>query len=140
MVRILLAADGSEPCARAVAFVIRHHAIFGETEIHLVNVQPPLPGTAGGHLSREQRRQFHDEEGQKALAPARKALDDAGIKYIAQVAVGEPGPAIGNYCREHQIDQVVMGTRGRSSLQGAILGSVSHDVIEACTVPVLLVK
>src|SRR5689334_9249843 len=140
MFRILLAADGSEPSARAVAFVIKYHAVFGETEIHVVNVQPGLPGTAGGHLTREQRRQFHDDEGQKALAPARKALDAAGIKYIAQVSVGEPGPAIGAYCRDHKIDQVVMGTRGRGALQGAILGSVSHDVIAECSVPVLLVK
>ena len=35
---------------------------------------------------------------------------------------------------------IVMGTRGLSPLRGAIMGSVSHALIEKATCPVLIVK
>jgi nucleotide-binding universal stress UspA family protein len=140
MFKIVLAVDGSEVSDRAAAYLAKHRGHYGDAEIHLVNVQPSLPGTASGHLTREQRGKFHHEAGDAQLAAARRVLDAAGVKYEHHVCVGEPGAAIAAFCREHAIDQVVMGTRGRGSVAGAILGSVTHDVVEASTVPVLLVK
>jgi nucleotide-binding universal stress UspA family protein len=40
----------------------------------------------------------------------------------------------------HQCDQIVMGTRGLGALSGALLGSVSHQVLEKTSLPVTLIK
>jgi nucleotide-binding universal stress UspA family protein len=42
--------------------------------------------------------------------------------------------------QETQADIIVVGTRGLSALRGAIMGSVSHSLIEKATCPVLVVK
>ena len=42
---------------------------------------------------------------------------------------------------EHMnIDMVVIGSRGRGSVKGALLGSVSKYVLDKSKVPVLIVK
>jgi len=41
---------------------------------------------------------------------------------------------------ETQADIIVVGTRGLSTLRGAIMGSVSHALIEKAHCPVLVVK
>ena len=41
---------------------------------------------------------------------------------------------------EINADIIVMGTRGLSTLRGAIMGSVSHALIEKAKCPVLIVK
>ena len=140
MFRILLPVDGSEPSTRAVAHLIKARAMYGEVEIHVLNVQPSLPGTVSSHLSRSQMDNFHQEEGALQLAPARKLLDDAKVAHVAHMVVGEPAAVIARYVTDKHIDQVVMGTRGQSSLAGAILGSVASKVVNLCSVPVLLVK
>jgi nucleotide-binding universal stress UspA family protein len=40
----------------------------------------------------------------------------------------------------HQCDQIVMGTRGLGALSGALLGSVSHQVLEKTSLPVTLIN
>ena len=140
MFRILLPVDGSEPSTRAVAHLIKARATYGEAEIHVLNVQPSLPGTASSYLSKSQMDKFHQEEGGLQLAAARKLLDEAKVPYVAHMAVGEPAAEIAGYVNDKRIDQVVMGTRGQGKLAGAILGSVASKVVHLCSVPILLVK
>ncbi|HTE14346.1 MAG TPA: universal stress protein, partial [Burkholderiales bacterium] len=74
MLKVLVPIDGSENSNRVVRHVIKLAGELKESvEIHLLNVQHPLPGTIKGVS--EQAKQFHQEEGLAALAPARKILD-----------------------------------------------------------------
>ena len=107
-------------------------------EIHLLNVQHPLPGTIQGVA--EQARQFHQEQGLAALSGARKILDDAKVRYNHHISVGEAGPVVARMVEELKCDQVIMGTRGTSAIANMVLGSVATKVLHAVNVPVLLVK
>ena len=139
MLRVLVPVDGSENSLRAVQFVLKKTPLYEEPlELHLLNVQHPFPGTIQG--VHEQAERYHHDEGAKALAPARKALDAAGVKYVYHISVGEPAEAIAHFAKDKKIEQIVMGTRGLGSIANMLLGSVASKVLHLVEVPVLLVK
>ena len=139
MLRVLMPIDGSENSLRAVELVIRKAPLYKEPlELHLLNVQHPFPGTISG--VHEQAERYHHDEGAKALADARKALDAAGLKYVYHIIVGEAGEVIARFVKDKNIEQVVMGTRGAGSVANMLLGSVATKVLHLVEVPVLLVK
>jgi nucleotide-binding universal stress UspA family protein len=139
MLKTLIPVDGSDNSARAVQFLVKRAANSKEPlEVHLLNVQHPFPGTVKGVA--EQAKQYHHDEGVKALANARKLLDDAKIKYAYHIGVGEVGEVVAHFVNDLKCDQVVMGTRGMSSVANMVLGSGATKVLHLVDVPVLLVK
>jgi nucleotide-binding universal stress UspA family protein len=48
--------------------------------------------------------------------------------------------AITNYVNSHKFDLIVIGSRGRTGLNKAILGSVANDVVNKANVPIMVVK
>jgi nucleotide-binding universal stress UspA family protein len=139
MLKVLVPVDGSENSNRVVRYVLKLAADLKDPlEIHLLNVQHPLPGTIKGVA--EQAKQFHNEEGLAALAGARKILDDANVKYAHHISVGEVGPAVAHFVDDLKCDQVVMGTRGLSSVANMLLGATATKVLHLVHVPVVLIK
>lgn len=138
MQKILLPADGSEASNRAVQYLIRQAGNVKEPlDIHLLNVQHAMPGTVGEGA---QAKQYHHDEGVKALAPACKMLDDAKVKYAYHISVGDIGEVVAHFVNELQCDQVVMGTRGMGAVANMLMGSAATKVLNLVKVPVLLVK
>lgn len=136
---VLVPVDGSENSTRVVRQVLKLAAEFkAPLDIHLLNVQHPFPGTVTGVA--EQARQFHQEQGEAALAAARKLLDEAKTKYAYHISVGEAAPTIAQWVKELNCDQVIMGTRGMSAIGNMVLGSVATKVLHMAPVPVMLVK
>jgi nucleotide-binding universal stress UspA family protein len=139
MLKVLLPIDGSENSLRVVRYALMLSAELKEPlDIHVLNVQHPLPGTIKGVS--EQARLFHNEEGRAALAGAQKVLDAAGVKHTDHIVVGEVGAVVARLVDELKCDQVIMGTRGMSSIANMVLGSVATKVLHMVHVPVLLVK
>ena len=143
MLKILVPVDGSEASLRAVDYVVNKTQRYKDgLDVHLINVQPPLPygGQVSSLVGHHTIEEYHKEEGLKALEPARQKLDAAGVKYHYHIAVGEPAEVIAQYAKEHGIEQIVMGTRGRGAVSGMLLGSVATKVLALSEVPVVLVK
>lgn len=139
MLKTLIPVDGSDNSVRAVQFLMKQAGNSREPlEIHLLNVQHPFPGTIKGVA--DQAKQYHHDEGMKALANARKLLDNAKVKYTYHIGVGEVGETVAHFVNELKCDQVVMGTRGMSSVANMVLGSAATKVLHLVQVPVLLVK
>lgn len=141
MLRVLIAIDGSDTALRAVAHVIKQFpADRTAQELHLVNVQYSLHGGVSAFIDSAQIKQYHYEEGCKALASARALLDAAGVPYQSHLFVGEPAETIARFARENACDQIVIGTRGLGAVSSLLLGSVATKIIHLTEVPVLLVK
>ena len=142
MRKILVPVDGSEHADRAVAHAIELYKAGEESEIHLLNVQIPIDsGHARMFVSREAVQDYHREEGQAALASARRLLEAAGVPYSHHIAIGHVAGTIVRYAREHGFDTLIMGRHGGGGpLLDAVLGSVARDVVKHSTVPVILVK
>ena len=139
--KILLAADGSKYARHAVAYLIRHRKEFGANpEIHLLNVQPPLPARISGALSRSVVEGHHREEALKALAPAKRMLDVMGIGYKQVSMIGDPGGTVAEYAKNGKFSLAIMGSHGQGAFSSFVLGSVVRKVLASCKVPVLIVR
>ena len=139
--KILVAADGSGYARRAVQYVIRRLTKPGFVpEIHLINVQPHLPGRATAAVSASVVRDYYREMSGKALAPAARQLRRAKLPFRASYMVGEPGRVIAKEAQRGKYDLVVMGSRGHGALAGLVLGSVVSKVLASCSVPVLIIR
>ena len=139
--RILIPVDGSERSLAGVRYVAGTLApALRDLEIHLLNVQPPLPAAAASFVDPSILRDFHRDEGAKALAAARQLLDAAGLQYAGNTVVGEPAEAITAYAEQRDCTGIVMGTRGLGHAAGLLLGSVAHKVLQLSKVPVTLLR
>lgn len=141
MMKVLVPVDGSENALRALeraATMIRTSG--GPFELHILNVQPPLGGDVSTFVGSATVRDFHREEGEKVLAPARALLERLGVPYQTHITVGMAGDAVAGFAKKLGVSGIIMGTRGLGGLKGALLGSVSSEVIRLSEVPVTLVK
>ena len=134
--KILVAFDGSANARRALA-----HAVSLARDqcarLTLLTVIPPRGaiGIAGGATSAaETMIGCYSEILHSAAA---SIPDDVGI--TTQLVEGSPARCIVKRAVAGHHDLIVMGSRGRGRLAGALLGSVSNRVLQASPVPVLIV-
>lgn len=139
--KLLLAHDGSEAAARALQYVLDHEDFFGEqAELVLVNVHYPLPTPrAQAILGSEAIEQYHREEAEEILAPARRLLATKNYRVSERAIVGDPATQIIAAAQQHGSEMIVMGSQGRSALGNLLIGSVAQRVIANSPIPVLTV-
>jgi nucleotide-binding universal stress UspA family protein len=109
-------------------------------EIVLLNVQPPTeaPGVSAAPAGQER---LHEAE----LTDARELLTRVAREHELRADVrqrAEIGPTADRIlavCAEEQPDFVVLGSRGRSGMKAAILGSVSTQVATHAPCPCVIV-
>ena len=141
--RVLLAVDGSEGAAHAVHHLLALRKNMQKPQaldVHLLNVQRPVPGDVGTFVAGETLADYYRERSEKALAPARELLAAADVSAREHRDVGDPGPAISALAEAQGCDHIVMGVRGLGTHTGALLGSVARSTVENANLPVLLVK
>lgn len=142
MLKILLPTDGSDYALRAVRHLTEHADWYREPlEVHLLNVQLPIAsGAVKMFISQQQLNDYYREEGLKHLQQARSLLETAAVAYQHHIGVGELASTIVDYATDKGCKMILMGTRGRGALKGAMLGSVAMKVLHRAEVPVLLVR
>lgn len=138
--RILVAIDGSEESLRALRYAVEMRRADPRLALHLLNVQPALRSGVADWVPSKSVRDYHLEEGEKCLAPARAALDAEGVPYKVHISVGTPGEVIAAFATEIGAKQIVMSTRGQGRAIAAVLGSAAMDTLRDATVPVTFVK
>ena len=138
--KIVVPMDGSASALRALKVAIeRCHA--NGAELHLLNVQSPIAsGNVRMFVSQDMINHYHEDEARQATAPAIKLLEDAKAPFVPVIKVGHPVQVIADYADPASGDEIVMGTRGMSTLGNLVMGSVATQVIHAARVPVTLVK
>ena len=142
MLKALLAIDGSGHSLGAVKHATKLVHDREPLEVHLLNVQPPMHHDVTMFISGDAVKDFHKEEGDKALAAARRVLDDAGVPYTPHVVVGHTAEAIAAWANRLRCDKVIRGTRGHGAVTHFLLGSVTQKTIHLMdpNIPVTLVN
>ena len=108
-------------------------------DIHLLNVQPPFSRYITRWVDRKAVNEVHAEASEKALRPIRQMLDEAGAHYAVHLAVGEKATSIAQAAQQLRCDHIVIGTARKNSLIRTVEGSVTNEVIELTTVPVVAI-
>ena len=139
--KVALAIDGSSCSLRATRFLIGLISGREGTEVHVVNVQPPIRYADLLPVETQQRvEQWSRESGENSTGAARELLAAAAIPCHLHVVVGDPASAIVKVAVELSCDLIVMGTRGMGAVAGLALGSVATKVVHLADTPVTLVK
>lgn len=136
--RILLPIDGSPHSLRAVEHTVRIARLGGE--VLVATIVDPLPSILGGDARREAEAEMQAE----AKAILQPVLDRLKAENIRAIPIVRPASNAGNgllaILDDMKCDLVIMGSRGRSELEGLFLGSVTHRVLDITHVPVLVIS
>ncbi len=140
MKRILIATDGSDSSNDAVDLGLELAAEH-ESTVYVVHVEPAVDiapwsafGMAAGvpHLTTEQDRAPLDDAVVRA--------EERGVPVIDELLTGVAIDEIVAFADSHDIDLIVMGSRGHGAVASAMLGSVSLGVLRETRRPVLIVR
>lgn len=139
--RALIATDGSIHSLRAARFLVERMRPHGLPEVHVINVQPPLPFVDLLPCEKQANIERRIQQiGNAASADVCEVLADARVPYQLHVVSGDAAESIVRCAREAHCDVIMMGTRGMGAVAGLALGSVATKVIHLADVPVTLVK
>lgn len=142
MKKILVATDGSQPATEAVELAVELAAEH-ESELHIVHVVPtldvvPVVGFGGGMGAAVPR---------EVGAHDRELLDDAlavatahGVTATTEILRGNTVDEIVASADSHDVDLLVVGSRGHGAIASGLLGSVSRGVLSESKRPVLVVR
>jgi nucleotide-binding universal stress UspA family protein len=147
--KILVATDGSDHAARAVA-VASDLAVKYGAELFVMYVMEEV---ASSRIPTEMQvyakmehvniseRDMLEGAAHRIVGHAETQARKAGVEAVAhEVAAGSPGPTIVEYAEKYGIDLIVMGRRGLGRIADLLLGSVSHRVTQLADCACLTIK
>ena len=136
--RIIVAVDGSENGLKAVQHARELGARFN-SEIILLHAYP--------HTSDMRAYEVYDRllgerkaEGQKILDQARDQFGELPLEITDNLLESPAAEAILTAAKARKAELIIMGTRGRGTLKGLMLGSVSSKVVHHAPCPVLVIR
>lgn len=143
---VLIGTDGSDLALHAasagLALLGRPDRVVVATAIE--DVDPALvtgTGFAGGVVSPETMTQLERERVREGEEIAAETVHALGADHVeTRVVRGDPGHALCDLAAELPASVVIVGSRGRSGITRALLGSVSDYVIRHAPCPVLVMR
>lgn len=144
--RVLLATDGSDSAAVA-AELVRNVPWPKGTSIDAVRVVEERsqelavgawPGV--GLLVPREVSTAAIQEAEDSLVALTTSLHGSGLETRHMVLRGRPADALLDWIDRHRPDLVIVGNRGVSPFERALLGSVSGELVDGSPVPVLVAR
>ncbi|OYR58907.1 universal stress protein [Halorubrum halodurans] len=137
---ILVALDGSPLAERALIYALETFPNATITTIYVINpIDSVIDVEAGGLPVAED---WYDTAQERATGIHTTATDlaaDHDIVLATVTEVGKPAREILDYAADNGIDQIVMGSHGRSGLDRTFLGSVAETVTRRAQIPVTII-
>jgi nucleotide-binding universal stress UspA family protein len=135
---VLVPVDGSEHSSRSAGYAADLAGTLGG-EVVLMHCHRRFPSVLGEPYYQKVVDEIL-EEANELLEPYRETMRDAGVPFTEKILERPAAAAILEVAGTEGCDLVVMGSRGRTDLEGLLLGSVTHRVLEAAPCPVLVVR
>lgn len=136
---ILIPTDGSEQATNAakaglaladdLGASVHAVTVLGEFESRIV----PVTG------EQDDLREEQQERGEAIVGEVADAAEELGIHCTTSVSSGVVHQEIESYVEENDIDLIVMGSRGLTNIEKALLGSTADKVIRTLDIPTMVV-
>ncbi|MGZ8703023.1 MAG: universal stress protein [Gaiellaceae bacterium] len=141
MKRILVATDGSPSSAEAVAFGVE---LAGEHQaelifVHVVPTVDVLPAAGLGAIGGAFPHPVSEED-RTALEEAAAVAAEHDVVSTTAMLRGDTVDEIVAHADSHDVDLIVVGSRGHGAIASTLLGSVSRGVLGESKRPVLIVR
>lgn len=136
MKQILVATDGSENAHYAVDEAISLARSSGARLVVAYVRHAPLPVLGEPVYQRSLSRELRTAQETTALATTKAC--GVGVEVEVEIVEGNPAARILDLARSRDVDLIVVGSRGLGTLAGALLGSVSREVVHRADRPVLV--
>jgi nucleotide-binding universal stress UspA family protein len=140
--KILLPVDGSKSALNAAKYVAKlTKELSSKCSVTLISVHDDV---GLGHVKQFVANSVIDdylrEVSEKELKGAQKVLDTAGVKHSMVIKRGNIANEIIALANKEKFDLIAMGSKGRSGIVDAIMGSVAQRVSNNAKQAVLLIK
>ncbi|WP_247728795.1 universal stress protein [Halovivax limisalsi] len=132
---ILVPVDDRDPSTVALGYALEVAAVHGATVdlLYVADTNKPSQVQYQGAVV-----DVLEREGERVLESARERAKASGVPVRDEIVQGDPRAEI--VALAEGADLVVMGTHGRSGLDGYLLGSVTEHVVRKTETPVLAVR
>ncbi len=137
MKRIVIATDGSPDATRAIEEGLELAREL-DADVTFVSVRTP-PNAVWGAPVYQAELETHTQIAREAVQNAIALAEEAGIHADYEILDGPPAQAITAVADTHDADFIVVGSRGRGAVKGALFGSVSKALVTHSHRPVLVV-
>lgn len=134
----LVATDGSEAASVAVDHAL-DLATRLDASLYGIVVLESRTEYDTGLVDPEEAEQRRRERAESTLAELEDRADAAGVPVETTVRTGVPHEEILAYADERDAGAIVVGSQGRSSFKGALLGSTVDGIVRGADRPVLVV-
>ncbi len=134
--RMLVPLDGSE-LSEVVFPYVKELAARLDIEVVLLHVRSPEEKKKASLYQAYIKHKV--EVVQRQMEDVRGEIGGELLSVRGENAVGDPVEEILRYVDESEADLVLMATHGRSGIRRFVMGSVAEKVLQASSVPVLLV-
>ena len=139
MFHSLLFPTDFSPEAEQLAKCLHEIKPLGIEEIVLLNVVELGPQIGFASDTFEQMLAWK-KDAEHRLTELKERIEANGIRCRSRLELGKPALEIVRVAVEERVSLIAMGTHGHGFLRGALIGSVSHDVVRYAPVPVLVLK
>lgn len=140
--KILLPVDGSKSALNAAKYVAKlAKDLRTKPIVTLISVHDDIGlGHVKQFVAASVVNDYLHEVSEKELKSAQKALDAAGVKYSMVIKRGNVAGEILALANKEKFDLIVMGSKGRTGIIDALMGSIAQKVSNTAKQPVLLIK
>lgn len=136
--KILVPIDGSTYSLNALDYALDMAKTNGASLL-LLHVHRPVPITLGEPNFQHVLAHATDRS-KEIMAPVEEMATKADVEFASRIVGGTPSQSIAEVAQLEKCDLIIMGSRGKSDLEGILLGSVTHQVLQMVHCPVMVVR
>ena len=146
--KIVVGIDGSEESMKAAEYAISIAKLYN-AELNAITVLTSdigyiysSPGVESPPLTVKEIILLAGDEAKKWFDEIKEKANKKGIQLKTEYIVAKKSllNTILEYVEEHNINLVVVGTRGRSGIKKMLLGSIASGLVTYSPCPVLVIK
>jgi nucleotide-binding universal stress UspA family protein len=136
--KILIPVDDSKHSEQALKHGISLAEMSG-AKLIVLHCHRPVP-TGLGEPNFQKAIDDATRESYAVLEKQTANFKDTNVSYEEKIIGGSTAKSIKAVAETENCDLIIMGSKGKSNLEGLVVGSVTHKVLHTVQCPVLVVK